>query len=413
MKIWLINPSGPIPTEKWREYRFTIIANAMVEEGHEVIWWTSNFSHHFKKYRSQTWQDVAISSGFTIRLVPTNSYKKNISFGRILKDVLFGLRTYNKGKREPKPDLIIFAENPLCFGFAGAKLANYHQVPAINDQMDLWPELFENVFPKSVKKVAHYLLKPVYANRKSIYSKLSAFISLAQPYLDIPAKHVPEIAKKPHAVIYNGIDVKAARAMQSNNRVELPIKINGEVWAIFAGSLGPSYDIPAIIEVAERFERNNTGVRIFIVGDGPYKSMIEGYLEKSGSKYLHYLGFMEPESLAGVYSMCDIGLASYTQKSNVEMPDKFYDFTAAGLAIINSLRGEVSNWISKLKLGYNYVGGDADDLYEKIKLLVDDSTLLSETKKQSYDAAMLFDKNVQIVKLKEIVGQLPLNNLYK
>lgn len=50
MNIILINPYGPIPIpeEKWREYRFTIIGNYLSSLGHNVTWYTSSFSHHFK-----------------------------------------------------------------------------------------------------------------------------------------------------------------------------------------------------------------------------------------------------------------------------------------------------------------------------------------------------------------------------
>ena len=48
MKIWLINPYGPIEGENWRDYRFNQFGKYLANQGHEVIWWTSNFAHHLK-----------------------------------------------------------------------------------------------------------------------------------------------------------------------------------------------------------------------------------------------------------------------------------------------------------------------------------------------------------------------------
>ena len=89
MRIWLINPYGPIPSEAWRTYCFPLIAEVLSAEGHEVTWWTSNFAHHFKKFRSDDWLDVEAWDNFRIRLVPTTGYRKNIGVGRAVRDAVF------------------------------------------------------------------------------------------------------------------------------------------------------------------------------------------------------------------------------------------------------------------------------------------------------------------------------------
>ena len=115
-KIWLVNPYGPIEGENWREYSFNQFGKHLSQNGFEVIWWTANFSHHFKKYRSESWRDVRVNDNFIIRLVPTNSYKKNIGFGRFRKDFMFGTNALKRFKTEDKHNLIIAAENPICIG---------------------------------------------------------------------------------------------------------------------------------------------------------------------------------------------------------------------------------------------------------------------------------------------------------
>ena len=77
MTIWLLNPYGPIPGEGWREYRYTMIGEALAANGHTVVWWAANFSHHFKRFRSPSWQDRHVSPGFAIRLVPTSVVSRN------------------------------------------------------------------------------------------------------------------------------------------------------------------------------------------------------------------------------------------------------------------------------------------------------------------------------------------------
>ena len=342
MKIWLINPYGPIPIpeEKWREYRFTIFGNNLASLGHEVVWYTSSFSHHFKKQRSKGWKDIKINDQFTIKLVPTNGYKSNKSLGRLIKDWVFGLKVYYMAKKmETKPDLIIYGENPLTFGYAGYRVAKYFKIPVICDQGDLWPEFIINSFPKNTQKLVKWFFFPVFRNRRNIYNQLDGLVSLAEPYLSIPLSFAPSLKTKPHAIIYNGIDVIKFRANKILNEEVfklLPNKMDNQSWFVFAGTLGPSYDILNLLKVTEKlYAEANQNIKIIIAGDGPLKKEVNEFIKNHKGDILTYLGQLNPEDLSGLYQYCDVGLSIYTEYSNVEMCDKFYDYTAAGLPIIN------------------------------------------------------------------------------
>lgn len=409
MLIWLINPYGPIPSESWRDYSFTMMADALTASGHEVVWWTSNFSHHFKKYRSAGWKDIKVSDKFTLRLVPTTAYKKNIGIGRAMRDLVFGIRAYQKGKSLHAPDCILYSESPLTFGYAGFMLARYHNCPVIFHQMDLWPELIEKAFPAFIQPLLRVLFSPVYMNRKWIYSRLDAVIALAKPYLDVPLIEAPVLLTKPHTLIYNGIDVeKFRKSMTGSDLPEdmLPEKKSGEIRAVFAGSLGPSYDILAILKVAERLESSESKLKLVIAGDGPLRKNVEEYVADRNHTRLYYVGKLSPELLAPLYRDCDIGLCAYSARSNVEMPDKIYDYTAAGLAVINSLYGEVSQVVKENGIGLQYAGGDPDDLFEKLEFLENDSVLRNEMARKSFEIGMTYDQHVQYAKLLEIVDKV-------
>ena len=75
MRVWLINPYGPIPGEGWRDYRFTLAARALAARGHDVTWFTAAFDHHTKRMRT------AAPPG--IELIETPAYSRNISLARL------------------------------------------------------------------------------------------------------------------------------------------------------------------------------------------------------------------------------------------------------------------------------------------------------------------------------------------
>lgn len=404
MNIWLINPYGPIPGEGWRDYRFSIIAEELATKGHNVVWWTSAFSHHFKTHRSKVVKDLKLGENNIIRLIPTPGYTRNISLGRIWRDLVFSYKVFKLGRKsKDRPHLIIYYESPLCFGFAGYKLAKLFKVPVIFDQMDLWPELIVEAFSKKSQPFIKMLLNPVFVNRKKIYDNLDGFMALARPYLDIPLSISYKLKTKPNVVIYNGIDVD--KFCSSIHSIEnLPPKKAEDIWLVFAGTLGPTYDIVNIIEVSRKFVGSD--VKFIIAGDGPLKGQI---LEEKNNDALFYIGKLKPEQLNFLYRSCDIGLSAYTEKSNVEMPDKFYDYTAAGLPIINSLKGEVYNWIADAQIGLNYDGGSLDDLYKKINLIIKRRDVIVEMARRSKELGKKFDQRNQITELIPFVNRVMIN----
>jgi len=116
MNIRLFNPYDLIPGEGWRDCRFTILGKALAERGHDVTWWTANFSHHFKKFRSEGGEDRPVSNLFRIRFVPMTSYEKNISFGRLAYEVLYSRSVFRRALESGPPDRIVWEDPPQVVG---------------------------------------------------------------------------------------------------------------------------------------------------------------------------------------------------------------------------------------------------------------------------------------------------------
>lgn len=122
------------------------------------------------------------------------------------------------------------------------------------------------------------------------------------------------------------------------------------------------------------YQREQQKHKIILAGDEPLNEMVNEFVQKKGGNY-HLLGKLKPTSLVDLYKQCAIGLSAYTEKSNVEMPDKFYDYTAAGLPIINSLKGEVGKIIKNENIGINYNPDNNYELYDAIIRLSKNTSL--------------------------------------
>lgn len=405
--IWLVNPYGPIEGENWRNYSFNQFGKFLSNNGYNVIWWTSNFAHHFKKFRSESWADITVNENYIIRLVPTSSYQKNNSIGRLKKDIIFGKEAEKEFSKCEKPDLIIEYLNPLTMGSPTYKYAKKNKIPVIVDQMDVWPEFIEKQASKYLRPFLHLMFQPVYKRRISVYRNASGYMALGKHYLDFAQNVDKNGTKKPSALVYNGVNTGVFRKLMSGNIPEKLANVEkkeGEIWFIFAGTFGPSYDVNNIIRCAERAEKDDHNIKFIFAGSGPLMRDIMQAEESLNN--VVYLGALLPEQLAPVYDKCDVGLATYSAGSNVDMPDKFYDYTAAGLAVINSLTGEVHEFINKENVGINYKGGNLESLYSAIINICKSNADLKIMNKNSWRLGNMFNSEEQNKHLLELIDNI-------
>ena len=72
------------------------------------------------------------------------------------------------------------------------------------------------------------------------------------------------------------------------------------------------------------------------------------------------------------------------------------------------MTGEVSEWVEKLEIGINYQSGKPGDLFAKLEFLITNKKLLSTYKINSFNAALLFDQDIQTKKLLDIINTIRL-----
>jgi glycosyltransferase involved in cell wall biosynthesis len=196
-------------------------------------------------------------------------------------------------------------------------------------------------------------------------------------------------------VVYNGTDVSALRVLLNTYpTVAADAAGNAPIRALFSGTLGDNYDIPTILQAAKRYRTlpNGRSLRFVVAGDGPLRSLVEAAAARAE---IDYLGTLGPSQLAKAYGESDIGLISYRHESNVGIPDKFYDYIAAGLPVVSSLRDDVASLISKWQIGECYRPGDPTDLVAAIGRITEDSGTMRATAMRAWTKAEVFDQGAQ------------------
>jgi glycosyltransferase involved in cell wall biosynthesis len=396
MQVWIVCPYGPIPGEGWREFRCTMAARALEADGHQVVWWTSVFEHRSKQFRNTTWEDRRVTGNFTVRLVPTTGYTSHVGLARIRSEQTFARNVKSRALGEQAPDVIVLSEPALFTSKHILEYARRRNVPVMVDIGDLWPELFDILLPKPIRALGRIVFSPLYRRRRKLLEQVRGYVAVTKDYLAIMQATVRQANAE---VAYWGVDVAGVQASIQAPGPTPPLgEARGgkaEVFAIYAGTLGDNYDIRSMLRAAELLLEAAVPVRLVIAGAGPLESFVRTTIEMRKLTNVTYLGSLPADVLARLYAKCDIALSTYVEASPVAMPIKAFDYLAAGLPMVNSLRRDLGEIVLEQDVGVQYEPENPASLAAGIRRLVEDPSMRARQRANALRLAPAFDWRLQ------------------
>ena len=400
MKIWLISAFEPTPVDNTRPMRFMGIANAAIQRGHEIKFFSTTFQHGSKsqRFNSNSYHEI-IKGKYEVIFVHSKPYKKNISWGRMMAHYDLANKWLAEIKKQTtKPDIIYISLPPLSTVDKVTKWAKENGIPVIVDIIDPWPDVFLKVFPSSLQSFAKIPLTPLYRKLDYILKNCTAITSISKQYINW-AKTFGTNGK---ATAYFYPAVQFQEIKKAFTQLETSVKRDEEkIRIIYAGSLSSSYDIPTILNAAEILEKRYPGKTEFsIAGTGPQEALIK---EKDLNN-VRFLGWLGQDEIYKNFYLSDIGLTQHVKGATQSVTYKLFDYLSAGLPILNSLESEMADIIEKNKVGFNNKTGDADSLVSNIEKFIHDKDLLSKYKKNALKlTAELGDSEIVYNKLIDFV----------
>jgi glycosyltransferase involved in cell wall biosynthesis len=404
MRIALVKLGEPVPGEGIRPRRMTLLAEALARAGHEVTWWTSDWSHQTKTRRRPDLAADAERQGFTLRMLEAPPYRRNVSLARIAHHDVFARRLVAELDKGPKPDLLWVCFPAIAQTVWLARWANAHGVPMISDVRDLSPDVFESIVPSPLRPLAHAALAPLRQRVGRAFASVDGLVAVSAEYLAWAERLARSGGRLPpqRAVLPLGYDLPTlSAAREAELAQEFAAKgltAGGRLRAVFAGTFGVSYDIATLIEAARRAEARNIKVEFVLAGGGDGAPMVEAAAREIDR--LHYVGWLDGERLQYLLAHADFGLMAYGPNATQGLPNKLYEYMANGLVVLNSLRGESAALIEETAAGINYPPGDADALLDAI------TTLAGDTARRKAISAMSLETFVARANSKERVARM-------
>ena len=362
MRVWIVNPFDNLPLEGTRPQRYWLMARAFARAGHDVVLWTSDFSHARKAKRALDAERCVsrpdgslLCGGFRLVLVPTPGYPRNICLRRIWSHRAFARRWRARAEAEAAPDVLVVSLPPLALGAqAHAYAAAHPGVRFVADVQDAWPETFEQVAPR-------WTLAPLRRVAGRIYRGADAISGVAERYVELARSYG---ATAPMAVFPLGIEMPA-RFMRTGDRRATQVRgADGRmVRLVYAGMMGTSYDLGTLVDVV----KGDGALSLDLAGAGPGEARLRA--RAGDCPRIRFRGYLGETALRDFLSDGDAGVVPTYDASCVGVPGKLADYLAAGLPVLNALHGETERLLAEHGAGFTYRAGDADSLRDAVARL--------------------------------------------
>jgi glycosyltransferase involved in cell wall biosynthesis len=183
--------------------------------------------------------------------------------------------------------------------------------------------------------------------------------------------------------IPNGIDSQREFSPQTQDRnsERQRLGLGEEDRAIFfVGRLSEEKNPDVFIDVSRSIIEDPLyeNAKFFMIGDGPMRELIEHRLEGIDARRIRYLGYQS--DIARYLSAADV----FVLPSSIEgFPLSILEAMAMEVPVIASNVGAISDIISDSQDGFVVEPGNADQIIDKVRQLLEDPTKLNNMKKQA------------------------------
>jgi glycosyltransferase involved in cell wall biosynthesis len=245
-------------------------------------------------------------------------------------------------------DVLFATTTPLTAGIPGIFARWLRGKPFVFEVRDLWPEL-----PRAMGVIRNPLVLGAmsvleWASYRSAHRLvgLSPGIVEGVAHRSVPRERIASVPNGCDLGIFAG-DVQPWR----------PAKVCvTDLMAVFAGTHGMANGLDAVLNVAvELKHRGRDDIKLVLIGQGKLKA---GLQERAAREGLGNVVFHDPVNkakLAGLMAATDLGLqilANVPAFYYGTSPNKFFDYIASGLPVLNNYPGWLAEMITEHRCGF-------------------------------------------------------------
>lgn len=280
-----------------------------------------------------------------------------------------------------KQDVVFCESPPLFLGITAWALARLKGARLIFNVSDLWPESAEKlglVRNKFLLRISTWLEEALYRHSLMITGQTQGIVS--------------NIAVRfPEKTVYwlkNGVDVKELEMHQqvSDWRVDAGF-LPDDFLLLYAGIIGHAQGLEVILQAASMLS-DQPKVKFLLVGSGPVRDTLLKMKESMGLENLFFYPNRPKAEVIPIIRAADVAIIPLRRLDLFKgaIPSKIFENLALRKPILLGVEGEARTLIiDEGKAGWAFEPGNATELAEKIRYLLDHKVLLKEAGDHGFD----------------------------
>ncbi len=328
-----------------RSYEF---ARALIARGHQVtmICGSHKLSGLDLPYdEAKGWHRGNVD-GIDVISLPLAYSNRDSLFRRGWTFLRFALRSVRLAL-ELDCDLVFATSTPITAVIPGLAATWLRGKPFVFEVRDLWPEL-----PRALGLRNPFLLGGMSLLEFLGYRSAAACIGLSPGIVEGILSRADE--RLPVAMIPNGSDLELFHPAK-RAKLALPGIGPDDFVAGFTGAHGIANGLDALLDVATELKRRgDTRVKLAFIGDGKEKERLAARAAELGLANCLFFPPVPKSELGAITASLDCGLmvlkdipAFYRGTS----PNKFFDYIAAGIPVVNNYPGWLAGLITEHHCG--------------------------------------------------------------
>lgn len=264
-------------------------------------------------------------------------------------------------------DIIFCTSTPLTAGMPGYYAKHKYGKPFVFEVRDLWPDL-----PKALGMKNPIFISIMNYLEKKSYHRADGCIGLSPGICEGIKRRSQD--GKPIVMIPNGCDLEV---FKPGDRKEL--QLEGikplDTVAVFTGAHGIANGLDSVLDAAAVLkQRRRTDIIFAFIGDGREKPHLEERAKNEGLDNCRFYKPVPKTQLKDIVTSADVGLmclknvpAFYYGTS----PNKFFDYIASGLPVLNNYPGWLADMINENHCGKAVEPENAEAFADALEYLAD------------------------------------------
>jgi len=313
------------------------MSSFFVEEGEEVIYYTSNFYHAEKRFFSrQEIKDVQQGLNYKLNVLKVLGYYSNVSPRRVFSNFFFSIHLFFILLfKVAKQDRILLPSRPVELIFFMAMLKRIRGVKIYLDIQDVWPDALEieNKRKKRLFEIyCNAYLKPSLKHYTNSLHVAPSFKLWLRRY----AKNTPSV------FVPLGWENERWAGVSSK------VKEDGIIRMVCVAQLQHQIDVMPILSVL----RGNDKIHLTILGEdgtGERYSEVVSYIKEHNINNVEIVGKIERKAMVSYLENKNIGVLPMITSS---IPNKIFDYMAAKLPILVLGANDSSHFVIENNIGW-------------------------------------------------------------